>query len=389
MQIKLNLDRSNEEVTKTTKDKKIPDNFEVKNEETEMDFDNSLGKENKNKDSELDRDIQEVMSSSNINNNPDVEKITDEDFKYDSEIERAELEDKKKGKGKRLLKSNPKTNLDYYTQYLNRIHNAKVKRIIITIIASAFIISMVMSNVYFIFFREVKSPKEIAAETSSYIGYNRFNNAGLQKYLEDNFNSYIVENEFVKREEINDFTVQNIQISKIVTVSDTEATVFFTADFMTSNGTSRHSFLMPIKIKDDGGFEPTGNLTMNSNKDNSTIKVDDSYVDVWDFGNMKPLSEDDESVKSLNTWLNNFFTLLYNQKSDISSFYDGKAKIGDDNLTFNKIQEIDYYPDKNRAGFNVKATVEFTSSEGIKYINIVYLNVEKLNEGNFMLHSIR
>lgn len=336
----------------------------------------------------------------------DISKIIEknkykEDSDFESEINKDENKNNKKNKKeknkksshkkrKRIENSEAETNEDYYENYKIRLRNNKIYKNIVTGVMISFVVILVGFNIYFTFFREVRSDLEIAQNVSLINGLYGYPEEGIESYLKDNFSTILV-NSGLKNEVGGNvdgtFRVDNINVLFVTPKSSTDANVYFAATISTDTGSSTHQFLLNIEYdKDTFSYKPTTDLMFSLPKNLNSSDKDTEYKSAWTFDGLT--KQEDEEVASLETFLDNFYIILYNEDKAVTNYYDGSDKIGDPNFSYIEITGLEYYTSINNMGANVKVTYKLSSSEGLVYELTSYMNVEKLSTGSYMIHSI-
>lgn len=305
-----------------------------------------------------------------------------------------EKEKKKKygRKSKMMPKSSPESNEDYYQNYQIKLRNQKLKKGIFSSIFYLFVASMLACNVYFIFLKQDKSIEQTAYEVKNAIHFTTFPEAGVQGYLEDNFATLIDKNVKVTGGSgASDWSLQKINVRKVAAINDTYANIFFSATIITNTNTVDHNYILTLKYDNNiKSYSPASDLITRVTYDSDTTEMNSEDDVIWGFGETNKY--DGKAVSKLTPFLEQFFTMLYNNKTYPGSSYllEGDKEFNFDNTKyiFSYIDKVDWYQNVNYMGSNCKVTYVVSSSEGLSYTVTSYLAVYEDGNGGYKISSI-
>lgn len=301
-------------------------------------------------------------------------------------------EEKLKGRRKKSIpKTSPETNEDYFTNYKIKVRNQKVKKTIFTSIFYIFIAAMLVCNVYFIFIKKNKSIERTAAEVKYLINYTSFPKEGVEKYLEDNFQTLIDKNVKVSSSSgASNWTLNGINVRKVAAVTDSVANVFFSADISTNTSVAEHSFIISLTYDNTTkSYSPASDLISRTTLDEDSVKFEEENDKLWTFGE-KPVKKDKDKINALSEFLNQFYTVLYNNKTYPSNTYlqtNNQINFDNTDYNFSYVDNVDWYETNNYMGMNCKVTYVVTSSEGLTYTMTSYMHVEESGD-SFKITSL-
>lgn len=318
------------------------------------------------------------------------ERVNESKLIKDLEAEKANKKNKKSKRDKRrekaekrVINSSPKTNEDYFNNYKKRVRNNRIKKITVYSTIIGFLVTILVMNIYFVFFREAISIPEIAAQVKTANKINNYPEIGVEGYLQNNAKNIISQHvEISNGTGAKTFTISDVKVNEIAVKSDSNANVYFSCKINTNIGTNQHNFLLPLYYDTKtSSFSPSGDLIVCSTQRQDTIEPIEASL--WSFDNIK--MKEKEEVLALTKFVDNFFEILYNNPdNDLSAFYSGNAKLGDYSCTYLGIQECSYYVQSNAMNLNCEVIYTLKSNEGIIFTVHNYLAVENDN-GNFKI----
>lgn len=241
-------------------------------------------------------------------------------------------------------------------------------------------------NVYNTFFKHYLTAQEAATYTNNYNSQkaNQKWDSGIQSYLQANLQS-LLSSKFESIGNNKDFSVSNISIERNVPTTDDLFMTFFSADITSAGQTDRTFFTIFISTADDkmaAVSEPEI-----SQREPYSSRDSESEIEETDYIALDDREINQEASKEFQTTLQNFLTLGYNSKQDVSSIYKGKTKI-EFNGTFKQIDSCSVYDTANKLGFNAKATYIIQLDSGATFENTTYYKVSKNNSGSYIIESI-
>lgn len=283
---------------------------------------------------------------------------------------RKKAKNKKKGKTKNNKNNKKKDNSP---QTVEARYKAYTIRKYVTIGCLVLItLALIFFGVFNTFFKHTLTEVEAASYTNKLNGQTQVQkwDTGVQGYLQSNLQTILSSNASLSNSK--EFTVGNISVEQNLQVSSDSLISFFSADIEVAGQTNRVFFELPLKIVDNK-FTQAGALSMTFREpyasDNSTI----SENEFLDFGEIKI---DEEESKAFENVLENFLTLGYNEKQDISNFYKGESPL-DFNGKFTGIVKCEVYEESNQLGYNTIAVYNIELPNGFKYKTTNLMKIEK------------
>ncbi len=328
----------------------------------------------------------ERIAKSNANSENAGKTNTDTKANQKSNTSKGKNKTKRVKSSKRFENINPESNEDYYKNYLIRKRNNKIKNTLFGFSFITLFSVIIILNIYFIFFREVKSTKEIAAEVKQENNISNYPKDGVESYLDTNLYSILSKfTDVSSGSNVSDWKITDIQVDRIITKSDSNANVYFSCKVNTDIGSSVHNFMLPLYFDfSTKAYSPSGDLIICTTK--NTNSVDETETSLFDFG--KNTQYDKEETKKLSNFLDSFFIILYNNTDkDISTYYDGTDELGDSDFTYVQINSVEYYQESNYIGCNVKINYRVKSAEGLNYDITNYALVVK-NGSNYIIKKL-
>lgn len=259
----------------------------------------------------------------------------------------------------------------------------RVRKIVLYVVVILFMLGLLFFGTYNTFFKHIPTFSETTAAVNKYNGQTQVQqwDSGVDGYLQSNLKE-IMTNNVTFSNTVKDFSVDNISVEKNEQVSRDSLICFFSADISTEVGTERMFFTLPLMIKENK-FIQAGALEMSAlepfTSDATTVEVD-PLLDFNEKDIEKEKSEEFEKV------LNNFLTLGYNSKQDVSNIYKGKKPL-EFNGTFENIQSCTVYAEPNQLGFNTLVEYNVKLPNGLTYTTTSYMAVEG-SEGSYTINSI-
>ncbi len=303
--------------------------------------------------------------------------------KLEDEVENLQKDNKNVDDVENIEEENQKEfpeNSDYLDDFQDKeiakqYKSLKLKKFAIIGAFFVFTIGLTAANVYMLFIRKDMPASEMARQVNMANYTTNFPVDGVMGYLKRNINIIAKENmtnmDGVQEYEINP---NSIEISFISKKTNTIANIYFTATIKTNNGEEWHNFTIPLFYDTNKlSYNTAGELQLTPSKINESVDGAENPISSFLDDDM----EKESTIKSATTFLENFFTLVYNTKGDYSQFYTGKDKLGDKNVKFVSIEEVDIYKHKNTNGYNGKVTYVVELQEGVRYTTISYIDIER------------
>lgn len=290
-------------------------------------------------------------------------------------------------KSKMLIKNSPDSNEDYYNNYKIRVRNQKMKSIAFTATFYIFISIILLCNGYFIFIKQETPINTIEQTVKKNLYIYMFPTDGVQEYLEKNLSTLMADNISVTGGSgASNWNIQQIRIRKFNLFSDQYANVYFSADISTATGTAEHNFILTLKYDyTNKTYAPASPvITRTTSFVDSTQMVEEDNL-VWGFGENKS-----KEVKNLQVFLEQYYTLLYNNKTYPAASLKLNSTVTFDNeeFSFNFIEKVEWYDVVNYMGANCKVTYSVKSSEGLTYLVTNYLAVYEDGYGSYKITNV-
>lgn len=218
------------------------------------------------------------------------------------------------------------------------------------------------------------SQKELAKLVNDYNNTSAFPTDGVQTYL-GNYLKTISKSKIGLGSGVTNYEVYSnrIYVTYIARKTNTLANVYFTALIKTDKGEGMHNFMLPLKFNPETyGYQPMGDLQISLAKvNNSDKELENPLLSFKDIDKQDKNKEDE-----VKTYLTNFYTLIFNEKTDYTQFYKGTEKLGDNGAKFDSIKSVEFYKGKNPAGYNVKVVYTLFLKEGISFTTTNYIELE-------------
>lgn len=247
-------------------------------------------------------------------------------------------------------------------------------------------VTVVTAGVYNAFFKHQLTREEAAVFTNKYNNQTQAQqwDSGIQSYLQANLKNMLSRYFQSGGDGASSFTVSNISVERNQPYGDKFLT-FFSCDVTTNRGTDRVFCNIFIDTKDDKLKAASEvNITARMPYSNDDGKPEDN--DLMEFSNDKN-EIDPAASKEFQTTLENFLTLGYNNKQDVSSIYKGKTPLSF-NGTFKYISACSVYKTPNQLGFNAQATYCIVLPSGFQYVTTSYYKIEKNSSGSYIINMI-
>lgn len=283
----------------------------------------------------------------------------------------------KKNKKSKNTRGTPLNVEQAYKSYRKR----KIIVFIIFIAVSVFIVGFGAFNV---FFKHQLTPQEAAIYT------NQMNkqsiaqswDSGTQSFLQRNLKDIMRKN-FQATSATKDFDVSNISVEKNQPFGDNTFLTFFSCD-LTANGTTERVFCSIFIDTSEGKYKAISPVNITARKAYSAdgeVSQENQYLDFQEDTLNQQQTKDFQAV------MENFLTLGYNSKQDVSNIYKGKSELAFTG-TFKSLDKVGVYDKPNELGYNAYAIYTIELSSGISYQNKCYMKIEKNSSGSFVIDMI-
>ena len=233
---------------------------------------------------------------------------------------------------------------------------------------------LITFGTYNTFFKKPVSPAQIAANTNNINRTTAFPSDGIDGYLRSHIKD-LLKPTIQQGDGVSGYDVDpdKFYITYIYKQSDSIAQVYFTASVKTQLGEKEHNFIIPIFFNwNNLSYHPAGNPAITTVNPKNSNEVQDNPI--TSFGDSELINAD-ESAKA-QTFVNNFYIMVFNQKADVTPYYKGKANLGDEDAHFESITEFKYYQKPNAFGVNSQVTYQLSTKEGLFYTVTSYLLLE-------------
>jgi hypothetical protein len=278
---------------------------------------------------------------------------------------------------KQRKKAENSTPEESYKHYMRR-------KVIVIVTFVLLVIALIFFGTYNTFFKHTLTAGEAATAANQYNNQTQAQqwDSGVNGYLQTNLYTLLKEDASFTSE-VTGFTVDNITVEKNEQLSNDIILTFFSADITAGGTTNRVFMTLPLSVENDT-FQLAGRVNMtlrHSYSADSTTQADNPLLS---FDGIDKLGDESKEFK---TTVENFFTLGYNSKSDISDIYTGSYEL-DFEGTFTGVSSCEVYADNNALGFNAYVTYEIQLSNGLRYTNCSYMEIEKNSSGKYNIKRI-
>lgn len=298
-------------------------------------------------------------------------------LKQEEPEEEQEEDTGKKRKKKKKKDNTPKTTEEAYQAF-------KLRKRIIFIAIIVTMVACVGFGVYNIFFKHYLTPQEAAVYTNSYNGQSVTQkwDSGVQGFLQRNLPDLLAES-FASGATANEFSVDNISVERNIPLGDDMILTYFSADFTSNQTTQRVYCSIPISTKGNK-LRVAGELSISTRRafsDNGIDPVENEFLDFDDR------QENQNEGKAFQSVLENFLTLGYNSKQDVSNIYTGDAKLNFDGATFVDVVYCKVYDQANELGYNARVSYRLQLDNGGVFVTTNYMKISK-NAGTYTIEAI-
>lgn len=305
--------------------------------------------------------------------------------KFDDSITHEELmKNNKKKKNKKSKDKNKKIDTDEPLDINKAYKSYRKRRIIVFITFILLAVFIVGFGAFNVFFKHQLTPQEAAEYT------NQMNNqaisqqwdSGVQSFLQRNIKD-IMKNSFQTTSTAKDFDVSNISVEKNQPFGDDIFLTFFSCDITASGKTERVFCNIFISVK-DGKYKAISGINMTTRKPYSS---DSEIADKNELLDFRDDTLNQEQTKAFQPVLENFLTLGYNSKQDVSNIYKGKSEL-QFNGTFKSIDKVGVYDKPDKLGYNAYAIYTVELESGVSYQNKCYMKINKNSSGSYVIDMI-
>lgn len=264
----------------------------------------------------------------------------------------------------------------------------KRKRILTTTIILTTLLALLVFGTYNTFFKVEKSPQRLAAEVNAVNRTTPFPTDGLEGFIKQHLTEMMEQNVKLDKE-ANQFSIEptDIYITDVSKRSAYVANVYFTAYVKTDKGKNPHNFFLAVKYDyENYAYMPASEVQLSPIQPKNDVKIVDNEILSFDGINKVP----DELNAKVQTFVENFLMMMYNEEVDISPYYKGNDVLGDPNAKFVRLLEFQMYEEMNQNQYNAKVVYILKFNEGLEYKVTNYLNIQSTSESgeSFIIKSI-
>lgn len=303
---------------------------------------------------------------------------------------------KKSGKNKETLEQNVEEKIkkqegapDQSAELIEvKYKQFKRKRILTTTIILMTLLALLVFGTYNTFFKVEKSPQRLAAEVNAVNRTTPFPTDGLEGFIKQYLTEMMEQNVKLDKD-ANQFSIEptDIYITDVIKRSAYIANVYFTAYIKTDKGRNPHNFFLAVKYDyENYAYMPASEVQLSPIQPKNDVKIVDNEVLSFDGINKVP----DELNAKVQTFVENFLMMLYNEEVDVSPYYKGNDALGDPNAKFVQLLEFQMYEGMNQNRYNAKVVYILEFNEGVEYKVTNYLNIQPTSESgeSFIIKSI-
>ena len=190
----------------------------------------------------------------------------------------------------------------------------------------------------------------------------------LEKNAQELFQKSFIANKVAK-----DFKVKDIRVERNLTVSDDCFLTFFSARIAVGEDEDEVFCSIPL-IASASGLEFGGELSISARSAYSGNARTAKENPLLDFASDS--LDDAANVQDLKKALENFFTLGYNARQDVSNIYKGDARL-EFHGKFVSVDKCELSKIDNSLGCNCKVKYVIELSNSAKYTVVSYMKVHK------------
>lgn len=258
-------------------------------------------------------------------------------------------------------------------QQEKRYRSLKARRFGMYLTLCGFFVIIMICGIWNTFFKHEYTGEEIALLANYYNGRTNFPEDGVQGYLESNLSTLMGERLQIDSGTDN-VNVSGPMVTRINSKSDTLANVYFYFDVNSSNGTQRVDAIIPISWNaDELKYYPNGEIMVTPNT-STNDKTDEQENSLLSFEDVP--KETNENIASSQTFVDNFFTMLYSGQS-VEPYYAGKVTMEANDLEYKGMTNYTLYQETNGNGYNAECEITLKMQNGVSYTTKKYLTLER------------
>lgn len=298
--------------------------------------------------------------------------------------EKEEIPDKRKKKHKKNKKHKKKQKDGKPLTVEQEYRNYKARKVGVYICMVTLTVFIIAFGIFNIFFRHTLTAEEAATYTNAVNnqGTSQSWDSGVQSFLQRNLKTLMKAN-FQSDGIVKDFSVSNISVEKNQPFGNNIFLTYFSADVTANSKVAREYGCIFISVADNK-FKALSGV-------NYTTRQPYSFDGTVEETNpLMELANEDIDQKASNEFkitLENFLTLGYNSKKDVSDIYKGKTPLVFEG-EFKSIEKCLVYKVPNKLGYNVKAVYTIKMPNGIEYRNTSYMKIEKNSSDSYVIDMI-
>lgn len=317
-----------------------------------------------------------------------------QDIQEDEEPDPKGKKKKQKNKKKKDKKNNnePLTIEAAYSAY-------RTRKIILYVAVISSLVLITGFGAYNVFFKHNLTAQEAITQTNSYNNQAKSQqwDSGVQGFLQENLQTMLT-SQFKSDGDSQKFSLDNISVERNIPYGEDMFLTFFSADVINGDKVERVFGSMFISVEGNR-LSAASTPSISSRKayskgfsEEELKKLKEEGTPVVGVNDNKYLKFDptelnDVASKEFENTLNNFLTLGYNSKQDVSTIYKGTAPL-DFNGTFIGIESCQYYDVPNELGFNAVATYTIKLDNLSSFLTTSYYKVSKNSSGSYNIDMI-
>lgn len=242
------------------------------------------------------------------------------------------------------------------------------------IVFCLFFITVTVCGVYNTFFKHEYTGEEIAYLANKFNNQTNFPKDGVQGYLDYNLSQLMGERLQIDSG-IENVSVSNPKVTRINAKSNNLSNVYFYFDINSNNGTQTVDAILPLSWDSEKmKYLPNGEImiTPNTSTNNKTDKTEENSLLSFD----DIAKESNENISSSQTFVDNFFTMLYSGQS-IDPYYAGTVEMDSGDMEYKGITKYVLYKGTNANGYNAECDITLKMKNGISYTTQKYISIVK------------
>lgn len=252
--------------------------------------------------------------------------------------------------------------------------NIRLKRIGLYIALIGFFVILIFSAIYQVFLKHEYTGPEIATIANYYNQKTNYNEGGIEGYLITNIET-LISKSITLDGDTQDVKYGTPVITKVSPKNDHIANVYFFLDVSTSLGNDTYTCFVSLYY-DKGYYYPASDVIVTSlvTAADSTEKRKNPLLS---FENIK--DDTDENRQSAETFVQNFFTMLYTGQ-DVSPYYNGDKELYSGDLEFQSMKDFKLYVSPNILGYNCCCTISLKSPAGLYFETTKYMTISRTGD---------